>query len=301
MKQHFPFRLGSFAAVATAALLAWSYWPVLVVFHRRWSSDPQYSHGFLIPLMALGLIWLRGLPDEAKRLQPSWLGLPLLAVGLGLRLWGAWFYFEWLEWISLIPSVAGVCLMTCGTKTFRHTWPSIAFLVFMIPLPWRLEVSLLQPLQNCATECATFLLQTLGFASSSQGNVVWIGETAVGVAQACSGLRMLTVFVALATAIAVIVERGLFDRAVILLSAVPVAIVCNVFRVTVLAVVFTSIPDETIRSTSHDALGWAMPLLGLMILWGELKLIDALFVPVEADETLSRATPASHHPVVTEV
>ena len=278
------------AAVAGGALL-WSYWPVLAVFHGRWSTDPQYSHGFLIPLMAVGLLWLRDAPREATQFQPSWLGLPLLAMALGMRLWGAWFYFEWLEWISLIPAVAGVCLATLGTKTFRFAWPSIAFLVFMIPLPYRLEVSLLQPLQNFATQCATFVLQTLGLAASSQGNVVWIGETAVGVAQACSGLRMLTVFVALATALAMIVERGQCDRVAILASAIPIAIACNVFRVSVAAVVFTSVSDEEFCTSFHDWLGWGMPLLGVLMLWGELKLIDVLFLPVEESSSRDEAVP----------
>jgi exosortase len=267
----------------------WSYWPVLVLFHGRWSTDPQYSHGFLIPVIALGLLWMRDVPRKATQLQPSWLGLPLLATALGMRLWGGWFYFEWLEWISLIPAVAGVCLMTLGTKAFRFAWPSIGFLVFMIPLPYRLEVSLLQPLQNFATHCSTFVLQTLGLAASSQGNVVWIGETAVGVAQACSGLRMLTVFVALATALALIVERGWQDRAAILASAIPIAIVCNVFRVTVTAVVFTSVSDEGFRTSFHDWLGWGMPLLGMLMLWGELKLIDVLFVTVDESQSREKA------------
>jgi exosortase len=216
---------------------------------RSLVDRPQYSHGFLIPIIALGLLWLRDVPREVTPFQPSWLGLPLLATALGMRLWGGWFYFDWLEWISLIPAVAGVCVMTLGTKAFRFAWPSIGFLVFMIPLPYRLEVSLLQPLQNFATQCATFVLQTLGLAASSQGNVVWIGETAVGVAQACSGLRMLTVFVALATALALIVERGGFDRTMILASAIPIAIVCNVIRVTVTAIVFTSVFDEGFRTS----------------------------------------------------
>jgi exosortase len=280
---------GLFLFGGVAAGLVWSYWPVLVLFHGRWSTDPQYSHGFLIPIIAVCLLWMRDVPRDATKFQPSWLGLPLLAVGLGMRLWGGWFYFEWLEWMSLIPAVAGVCLATLGTKTFRFVWPSIAFLVFMIPLPYRLEVSLLQPLQNFATQCATLVLQTLGLAASAQGNVVWIGETAVGVAQACSGLRMLTVFVALATALAMIVERGWFDRVAILATAIPIAIVCNVFRVTVTAVVFTSVSDDGFRTSFHDWLGWGMPLLGMAMLWGELKLLDVLFVPVEESPSRGEA------------
>lgn len=270
----------------TSVLLVWLHWPMLQEFQRRWASDPQYSHGPLIPLMAVGLVWLRGIPTADPVLRPTWQGLPLLVIGVCLRQWASYFYYEWLEWISLVPTVAGACWMVTGWPLFRHLLPAITFLVFMIPLPYRFEVAVLQPLQNMATRVATVSLQTLGFMARAQGNVVWIGETAVGVAQACSGLRMLTGFLALAVAVVLIVEREVWKRAVLLLSAVPVALICNVVRVTTMGIVHSATSSETLQTQLHDGLGWAMPLMAAGLLWGELKLLDALLIM--PDETAEK-------------
>lgn len=269
-----PIALGAFALTS----LVWCYWSVLLSFYQRWNTDPQYSHGWMVPLMAVGLVWLRGIPEQDRVLRPDWRGLPLMMAGLAMRHWAAACYFEWIEWVSLVPVAAGVCLTVAGVRVFRHTWTSIAFLVFMIPLPYRIEVLILPPLQNLATEIATFTLQTLGLVARAEGNVVWIGDTAVGIAQACSGLRMLTGFVALSVAVSLAAETEWWKKMLIIASAIPVALICNAARVTVTGFVYSSTSDEAIRNSVHDWLGLAMPALGLALLWGERCFLDALIV-----------------------
>jgi exosortase len=269
---------GILASASVLFSLVWLYWPILLGFARRWDSDPQYSHGPMIPLVAIGIVWMRGVPSDNQRLDPSWWGLPLLMTGLLLKFVGGQFYFESLEAVSLIPVAAGVCLMLTGLRLFRSLWPAIVFLLFMMPLPYRLEVGVLQPLQNLATTTSTFALQTLGFASRHEGNVVWIGKTPVGIAEACSGLRMLTGFVALAVAAAFVVERERWQRIVLLMSAVPVALICNVCRVTLMGLVHATTDNSTTQDALHDALGWLMPLGAVALLWAELLMMDRLFV-----------------------
>jgi exosortase len=217
-------------------------------------------------------------------MRPTWWGLPLLIGGLAVKSIGAHFYFEWLESVSIIPTVAGVCLMLSGGRLFRRLWPAVVFLVFMIPLPYRVEVSVLHPLQNLATIVTTFALQTLGYAARHAGNVVWIGETPVGIAEACSGLRMLTGFLALAVAIAFVADRERWKRIVLLASALPVALICNITRVTLMGVIHSWTDRSSVHSTLHDVLGWLMPLGAVALLWGELKLLDNLFVEKDTAE-----------------
>jgi len=236
----------------------------------------------MIPLVAVGIVWMRGIPRDNQRLEPSWWGLPLLMTGLLLKFVGGQFYFESLEAVSLIPVAAGACLMLTGLQLFRSLWPAIVFLLFMMPLPYRLEVGVLQPLQNLATTASTFALQTLGFASRHEGNVVWIGKTPVGVAEACSGLRMLTGFVALAVAAAFVVDRERWKRIVLLLSAVPVALICNICRVTLMGLVHAATDSSTIQDALHDVLGWLMPLGAVALLWAELLMMDCLFIVDDA-------------------
>lgn len=259
----------------------------------------------MIPFVAVAIVWMRGVPAGDWRLNPPWLGLPLLAAGLLLKFIGGFYYFESLEAVSLIPVTAGACLMLTGHKLFKSLWPGILFLLFMMPLPYRLEVGVLQPLQNLATKASTFALQTLGFASRHEGNVVWIGRTPVGVAEACSGLRMLTGFVALAAAAAFVIDRERWKRIVLLVSAVPVALICNVCRVTLMGLVHSITDDSGIQGILHDVLGWLMPLGAVALLWAELLMLDSLLIAddetpdkstLDAEPDCPRAATTSGHP-----
>src|SRR5205814_72366 len=131
-------------------------------------------------------------------------GLLVLLGAVGLRLHATYYHLIWDEQISLLPCVAGICLLLGGWHALRWAWPSIAFLAFMIPLPYTASVQLAGPLQRIATEATTFLLQTLGRPAVSEGNVILLNEIELGVVEACSGLRMLVIFFALSTAVALL-------------------------------------------------------------------------------------------------
>ncbi len=263
--------------VAIAALV-WSYWPTLATLANRWSIDPQYSHGFIVPLVAAGLIWLRRDVLADRQFSPSWLGLPLIGLAIGMRLAGARFYFEALDWLSLLPSVAGLCVLIGGWSAWRCAWPGILFLSFMLPLPYRVETMLGGPLQSIATLASTFSLQTLGFPAIAEGNLIRIDETTIGVAEACSGLRMLVVFFAVSTAVSVVVNRTVWERGVIVASAVPIAILCNVVRITLTGVLFETVGSAWAKLVFHDFAGWLMMILALVGLRAELWLLDHLLV-----------------------
>src|SRR5205814_795409 len=128
----------------------------------RWSHDPQYSHGYLVPAFSLYLLWrqrrqLRALPGRA-----SWWGAALVALGTGVRLAGTYVFLPWLDAVSLLPSLAGLCLLAGGWPALRCCWPAVAFLAFMLPLPYRFQTALAQPLQRVATLASVYLLETLG-------------------------------------------------------------------------------------------------------------------------------------------
>ena len=101
---------------------------------------------------------------------------------------------SYLTWVGLL------CSWEDG-RLLEWAWPSIVFLAFMIPLPWRVENALGPPLQSIATTVSTYLLQTLGFMAFAEGNVIQLNEARIGVVEACSGLSMLITFVALSTAV----------------------------------------------------------------------------------------------------
>lgn len=261
-----------------AAVLYWAYAPTLAMMAERWATDPKYSHGFLVPLFAAVVLWVRRPEHPDVKLELNGGGLPWFAVAALLRLVGAMFYLEWLDTLSLLPALFGVCVLLGGGTAFRWAWPAIAFLIFMMPAPFQLEVALAQPLQRIATALSTYLLQTAGLPAVGEGNVIYIDDVRLGVVEACSGLGMLITFFALSTAFALTLARGWADRVVLFVSAVPIAVLTNVLRITVTGILYVTVGGAVARIVYHDLAGWLMMPLALVMLWLELKFLSRLFI-----------------------
>lgn len=268
------------AAVATALvgtlLVLWSYWPTLGEVVARWWDDPQYSHGFLVPPFAAGLLWLRRGQLNGRTLTMSAWGLPLLLVGVALRLAGAYFHFGYFDQISLLPCLAGLTLLAGGWPALQWAWPAVAFLAFMVPLPYSVAQGLSGPLRGFATVVSTFLLQAMGRPALAEGNVILLNEIELGIVDACSGLSMLVTFFALSTAVAVLVQKPIWEKLCIALSAVPIALAANVLRITATGLVFDLVGNNFGGHAFHDVAGWLMMPLGLAFLGLELWILNQL-------------------------
>jgi exosortase len=248
----------------------------------RWVADPEYSHGYLVPAFAAFLLWQRRDRLAGAALALDWRGVPLLLAGAGLRLLGAYLYVDWLDAASLLPTLAGLFVLFGGRPALRWCWPAVAFLVFMIPLPYRLEKALARPLQRVATAGSVYAMQTVGLPAVAEGNVIILSRGQIGIVEACGGLSMLLTFLAMAVAVALVIDRPALDRAVVLASAVPIAVLANVARITATGVLQELVSPEVAQKVFHDYGGWLMmPLaLGMLaaVLWALRRL---LVVPPE--------------------
>jgi exosortase len=203
----------------------------------------------------------------------------LLLAGLALRFAGTFAFFDWLAAAALIPCLAGVVVLVGGWRALRWAWPALAFLVFMIPLPFRVEVAVAHPLQRVATKASTYVLQTLGFMAFAEGNVIRMGEVRLNVVEACSGLSMLVIFFALSTAVTLLVNRPWYEKLVIIVSAVPIALMSNITRIVVTGIMHKTVGQEWADFVFHDLAGWLMMPLALGMLWVELRLLAWVFIP----------------------
>jgi exosortase len=262
-------------------VLTWVYWPSLVQMVQRWSEDPQYTHGYVVPLFAVIVLWFRRDLFPVDRIRTSWLGVLLLLAAALCRLAGSVYSFEWLDAGSLLPALAGVVLLVMGPAVTRWAWPVAAFLMFVLPWPWQFDQLLTYPLRHVATICSTYLLQTLGLPAVARGNIIVINQLEVGVVEACSGLGMLMTFFALSTAVALIVRRPRVDRVIVFLSAVPIGVLMNVLRITVTVYLFEAASADLARLVFHDIAGWVMMPLALIVLWLELLFLGRLRQPIE--------------------
>jgi exosortase len=263
---------------ALAVVLGWAYWPTLAVFADKWINDPQYSHGLLVPFFSGFLVW-RAWKDRTPDLKPMpILGCGLLAALLGVRALAGTILFYQLDAAALLASVAAAVVAFGGLPLLKRTWPAIAFLVFMVPLPYELERNVGAPLKTAATVSSTFLLQTLGLPAIRDGNLILIDEVRLGVVDACSGLKMMVTFAAFSVGAVLLVRRSRFEKLMVLLGIVPVAIVTNVLRITATGVSFVGVADKGAQNFLHDLHGWLMMPVGLVLLALELWVLKGLVV-----------------------
>jgi exosortase len=182
--------------------------------------------------------------------------------------------------------LAGVAVLAGGWPALRWSWPALVFLVFMVPLPYRVEHALGAPLQRVATVASNYTLQTIGLPAVAEGNVILIGDARIGVVDACNGLGMLFMFLAFTVGTALVLERGLVEKLFIVISAVPIAVAANVMRITLTGLLQVTAGGRVADAVYHDLAGWLMMPLALAALWVETALISRLFVEVtEQDNT----------------
>lgn len=272
-------------------LLVYGYWPGLVVAAGTWNS-PQYSHGWLVPLFALAVLaWRRDdlpLVSTHERLA----GLLIIAISLAVRLVATWYRIVTVDMYTLVPALMGVVVVAGGLRMLRWAGSPVAFLIFMYPLPDEATRYLLGPLQRFATLASTYVLQTLGFEAFREGNQIVLGDSRLGVVDACSGLRMLTIFVALTVGWVLVDRTAWWERIAIVASAVPIALAVNVVRITATGMMMT-VNELLAERVFHDWAGYVMMPLAVTLLAGVRWLLAAAVieetpVPVPVIDVRSR-------------
>ena len=208
--------------LAVAALViacAWAYWPTLAFLAATWDREPDYSHGYLvIPLFAYFLFLRR--EDYPDRVSPTWVGLIILGVSMGLRAIGGTFFITPMDGWSMVFWVAGTVLCLGGWPLLRWSLAPILFLFFMVPLPFRAETLISQPLQEIAAVLSAFLLRCLGHPAFASETTLLVGNSVLEVEQTCSGLRIFVGIFALACGYLIAFRRELWESILLLLSVV---------------------------------------------------------------------------------
>ena len=275
------------AAVVVVALVA-AYWQSFRFLVDQWNRDPNYSYGFFVIPIAAMIFWSRREMIDRPGSTPG--------SGGSCRWRRCWSCgtssTSGTSSSSRRPrsrwSPPGWCWPSAGWHLLRAAYPSLIFLFFMLPLPQSINQMLSQPLQKLATAGSVALLQVLGMPVMAEGNVIIIGATPLEVARACNGLSMLLSFVTLIAAVVFLVRRPAWERVVLMLSAVPIALVSNILRITVTAVCYHRLGQVTAEKFMHDFAGWMMMPLALVMVWLELRLMSWLFVEVEEIDARGR-------------
>ena len=321
-------------------VLGLAYLPNFRDLYSIWSDDPNYSHGSLVIPIALVILWQRLSTQPAKssptivrsspkvastravellEVEPGsgpaqssptvvsahWWGWVGLLVVLAVRAMAYERNSQWTETATLLPAVACITWTFGGWPLLRRVWPAIAFLVFMLPLPQSLNDKIAMPLQTFAATGSCFLLQLSGFWAIQLGNVIRVdtpyGPSALDVALACNGLRMLMTMCATITATVILVPMPAWKRVILFLSAVPIALVSNMIRIVTTGWCYYLFTGPSAKEWAHDVSGWMMMPLALALVGLELVVLSWL-VPdedlrVESEERKEGKKPIS--PLVT--
>jgi exosortase len=344
-------QLGMVVAVVTVtAVLLAVYANMLEITSEYWADD-TYSHGWLIPLIALFLMWnqrrakyevgpeqekknwaIIGLPfaasaaswwllsDNDHNTMPEvtwglfalgvlvsvglifvnhnfeacpgwhrWVGLALFLGSLLVRVYASSIDMKPVDRMSFLTAAIGLFAAVGGWPLIKRMGVPLLFLLFMFPLPSAIENSLLLLLQRFAAVVSTFILQVLGVAATRVGSTISIADLSkpLEVAEACSGLRMMTIFSAMAIALVLLIDRPWWDKLIILISALPISLATNIIRITVTALLYLAVEgsasEEEWKHQIHDWAGLAMIVIAMGFLLIELKILENLSVP-EDDE-----------------
>jgi exosortase len=212
-------------------LVAGLYGPVLIRMIVQWWQDPDYSHGFVVPLFVGYVLYQRRHQLRQVPLEPSNLGLPVMVGAIGLLLAGSLGAELFVARFSLLFLLGGMLLFFAGWKMLRAVAFPLAFLALMIPLPAIIYNQVTFPLQLLASRLSSSGLELVGVPVLREGNVLVLPNYSLEVVEACSGIRSLMSLIALAVAYGYFVEKRQWVRISLVVLMVPIAVASNAMRV----------------------------------------------------------------------
>ena len=262
-------------------VLIGAYWNMLVTAASLWQDD-LYSHGYLIPLLSIVLLVLRQQPLRRVKNKERYIGLGIIVFATLIRIFLN--SVETLDQWTFVIAFVGVLMFVGGKSMLRWAGPVAFLLIFMFP-PDAVTPLILDPMQHFATTLSVVVLKIFGFAVIQDGNTITTSTTTIGIVEQCSGLRMTTIFLALSIALVLINERAWWENVVILVMAVPIALITNVTRIVVTGMIFTFFPEnETIHKWVHDGAGICMVPIAIGLLIGLQAILSHIFVLREESE-----------------
>ena len=270
-------RASALGAIGGLALLGWMFWANLRHFVFIWSTDENYSHGFLVPFISLYFANMAARKGPVALRSGLMIGLALIGMAIGIQLTTIIIPFPAAGDYALVLALTGGCAILAGWEALKRYWFAFFFLIFMIPLPVAFYSMIASPLQFLVSQLATSMLNVIGIPALCEGTTITLpGGNQLFVAEACSGMRQLTGFLALTTAWAYISARPLWHRTLLIGLSIPIAMTANVVRVTMTGVVTHALDPKYASGAFHTLEGLAMMGLGLLMLSTFSWLLDQL-------------------------
>jgi exosortase len=243
------------------------YLPVLLGLIRQWSADPNYSHGFFVPILTGYLIWRKRRDLACVPIHPSASGTVCVLLSVGLLFLGTLGAEFFLQRFSLWLMIVGLLLYFLGWPKLRVILFPIAFLLFMIPLPAIIYNEIVFPLQLLTSRFATGCLQMARLVPvAREGNLLVLPNSTLEVAEACSGIRSLISLLAFSFGYAYFVEPSLIIRSLLVLATIPVAVATNAFRLIITAFSVYHFGPDAAEGVPHAMCSYVIVVTAALLL-----------------------------------
>ena len=249
-----------------AGLLFFLYAPVLKALASQWWTDPDYGHGFFVPLFSGYILWRERGRLRTAEIWPDNSGLLVMVGGICLLLLGSLAAELFTSRFSLLVLLSGVILFLAGWEVLRAVSFPLGFLIFMIPLPAVLFNQITFPLQLLASRLAAYWLGFVRVPVLRDGNILVMSNYSLEVVEACSGIRSLITLVSLAVAYGYLAENRNWVRCSLAILMVPIAIATNAIRIMVAGVLAHRFGSAIAESFLHEFSGWLIFLAALILL-----------------------------------
>jgi len=260
-------------------MLAGLYREVLSRLVSQWWNDPNFSHGFFVPLFSAYVVWSEKAEWNKVAPQPAWFGAVVISGALGMLVVGILGAELFLSRASLVWLIAGMVLFFRGWTFFRAVLFPWAFLFLMIPIPAILFNQVAFPLQLLASRAASTLLELLSVPVLREGNLLRLPAMALEVVEACSGIRSLVSLGTLALIYGYLLDRRIVVRVILALGAVPIAVTANALRIVGTGVLGQWGSPEAAEGFFHSFSGWVLFVLSLAMLFGLHKISQMIWPP----------------------
>lgn len=267
-----PWILGVISALV--AIIAFS--GAIVELIRRWTTQEEYSHGFLIPVVAAWLLWTRRHALLASIGRPAWSGSILILLAMVMHLTGTLSAIFILSQLAFIVALFGITLAVGGFSLLRTAFVPLGFLIFAIPLPYFIDANLSLQLQLISSQLGVFFIRLFQIPVYLDGNVIDLGTYKLQVVDACSGLRYLFPLVSLSFLAAYLFHAPMWQRALLLFSSIPITIVMNGFRIGMVGVTVDRWGPRMAEGVLHFFEGWIIFVASALLLTVEVYLLARL-------------------------
>jgi exosortase D (VPLPA-CTERM-specific) len=263
-----------FLAVGGLLLAIITFGPALSELVQRWNEQAEYSHGYLIPLVTLWLLWTRREALRANIGRPSWLGIIPILLAITMHIIGQLSAFLVFSQIGFVFGLVGIVIAMGGYSLLKVAFIPIVYLLFAIPLPSSIEAALTLQMQLISSQLGASFINLLGIPVYLDGNIIDMGNYKLQVVEACSGLRYVFPLLSLSFLAAYLFQAPIWQRALIFLSAIPIAIGMNGFRIGLLGVLIDRWGPQMAEGALHFFEGWTIFLACAVLLTAEIYMLS---------------------------